>query len=165
MNEVGAVLFTGLLGAALALYAVISQRAITRRQQTLQHFAKIDTDKDMIEARKEFIRLAKEPGGLAQWAEADKEGTKEADAIRLILNDFELSAVGMQFGIIDLGFYKRYSRSTVLRYWNHAAPFIYAIRARSGVYSIYHEFEELARWFQDGKARMPRRTNFWRLWF
>ena len=165
MGEVGAIFSSAALAAVIAVWGVISQRSITRRQQTMQHMTKVDSDKDMIAARKQFIDLAKKPGGLSPWAEPEQENTEEAQSIRLILNDYELTAVGIQYGIIDLGFYKRYNRSTVIRYWNHAAPYVYALRARLGSNSVYHEFEELARWLQDGKIRMPRRGNFWRLLF
>jgi hypothetical protein len=96
MDEVGAVLVTGAIAAIIAVWGVLSQRVIAKRRTTLDHIVRLQTDHDVIAARKIFIELAKKEGGLAIWASEDKEQTEEAQAIRLILNDFELTAIGIQ---------------------------------------------------------------------
>lgn len=163
MNEVGAIFVTAAIAAILAFWGVISQRQIARRQKTMEHITNSESDKDLIKARQTFIELAKAPGGLAPWADADKEKTDEAQAIRLILNDFELISISIQFGVMDYALIRRFERGSVIRYWFYAAPYVYSLRARLGSDALYHEFEEMARWMK--AKNMPRRQYFWRLLF
>ncbi len=122
----------------------------------MEHLAIDNVDSDMIDARTKFIKLAKAPGGLAKYAENDQEHSEELEAIRLILNDFELVSTAIQFGIMDFDFYKMQSAGTVSRYWECAAPFIHALRQRTGRKSLYQEFEVLAGWI-DRNNRPPSR--------
>lgn len=154
--QVFAIAGTALIAGSIALWGVLSQRAIARRTLTLNHMRSLDSDKDMIAARKKFIELAGKPEGLTPWADPGKESSEEVQAIRLVLNDFELIAVGIQFGTIDYEFYRRYNRSTVIKYWYAAAPFVYSVRKQIKSNVIYHEFEEMARWFEDN--RPPKRS-------
>ena len=159
MNEVGAVFVTGGIATLVAIWGVVSQRSITRRQTTLQHIAQLESDRDVIEARKRFVELAKEPGGVAFWSENDKERTDEATKIRLVLNSYELISIGIQRGIIDYEIFRRWHRSSTIYYWERGAPYIMGLRARLNNDALYHEFEEMVRWFKDGK--MPRRSWWW----
>lgn len=160
MDQVGAVLFGTAVAAVIAIWGILTQRALARRRATMDHMAMADMDRDMIAARKKFIALAKVPGGLAAWAEPDKESSEEVEAIRLVLNDFELISVAIQFGIADYDFYERYNHGTVVRYWKQAAPFVHALRERTGRQTIYAEFEQLVQWV-DKTQRPPRR----KIWF
>ncbi len=130
----------------------------------MDHLATTNIDKDMIDARTKFIRLATSPGGLAPYAAADKEPTEEVAAIRLVLNDFEFVSVSVQFGIMDYKFYHRAAHGTVKRYWTHAAPFIYVLRERIGSPTVYYEFEQLNQWVT-GRADRPRRQIWWKKLF
>ena len=156
MNEVGAVFVTGAIASMIALWGVISQRAISRCQTTLDHIAHLESDRDIIEARKRFVELAKAPGGLASWAEADKEQTEEALAIGRILNSYELISIGIQRKIIDYELFKRWHRASAIKYWERGAPFVMRIRARLGNDMFFHEFEELVGWLK-GSKKPPRR--------
>jgi hypothetical protein len=156
--QVAAVLITAAIASIIAVWGIQSQRAISRRTLTLNHLTEVDSDSDVIKARKIFIEEAKKPEGLTPWSSPGKEYEPQCEAIRLVLNDFELMSVGIQMGIIDYEFYRRYSRGTVIKYWYAAAPFIYSIRNQLGNKAIYHEFEELARSFE--RARPPKRS-FW----
>ena len=155
MDIVGAVLVSGGVGAGVAIWGLLSQRAITRRKTTFDHIAASDRDGDVIGARNKFIELAKKQGGLAPWADESKEQTDEVQSIKLVLNEFELVAIGIQRGIVDAELYKRWFRSGVIRHWQHAEPFVSVLRARTGNPALFHEFQEMARWFQDDK--MPHR--------
>jgi hypothetical protein len=136
------------VAGVIAIWGIQTQRAIARRTLTFTHLGETDTDKDVIEARKIFIEEAKKPEGLTPWSEPGQEHTKQCEAIRLVLNEFELVSVGIQTGIIDYEFYKRYHRGTVIKYWYAAAPFVYSIRKQLSSKAIYHEFEELYRCFE-----------------
>lgn len=147
------------IAAVIAIWGVLTQRSIARRRATLDHFTRINPDRDMIEARKKFLELAAAPGGLAKWADPEHEASDEAAKIRLVLNDFELVSVAIQFGIMDYDFYHQQSHGTVSRYWKAAAPFIHAARQRTGRATLFHEFEEMASWVD--KALRPKRRRTW----
>lgn len=82
----------------------------------------------------------------------------------MVLNDYELIAIGIERGIIDDKTYRRWFRSGVVKDWRSAAPFIMAIRERTGNDHLFHEFEDMARRYLDGKG-MPRRQIFWSKFF
>ncbi|HEY8581043.1 MAG TPA: DUF4760 domain-containing protein [Beijerinckiaceae bacterium] len=160
MTQVEATLVIGAVAALIAVWGVLTQRAIARRRATFDHIAKTEADADVIKARRKFIELAKANGGLARWAEEEHERSEEVQSIKLILNDFELIAIGIQRGIIDMEFYKRWYKSGVVRHWSHAHPFVAALRSRTRNNMLFHEFEQLAGWFDDNKAP-PRKFRFW----
>lgn len=151
--QVLAAIGVGVVAAAVAFWGIQSQRAISRRAKTLEYLAGVDSDRDIIAARKIFLVEAVKPEGLTPWADPGHEDSPQCDAIRLILNEFELASIGIQFGIIDRDFYRRYNQGTVLRYWYSAAPFVYSLRRQLQSKTVYHEFEELFRHFH----RPPKR--------
>jgi len=159
MDDVGAVLVAGVIGAAVALWGVFSQRAISRRRATLDLISRSEADKDMLAARQRFIELAKADGGLAPFAEEAREKDPDTYKIRLVLNEFELISIGIQRGVVDYELYALWFRSGTVKYWSHARPFVIRLRERTSNDMFYHEFEELARWL--GGARKPRRYWWW----
>lgn len=103
----------------------------------------------MLAAQKLFIKLANKSGGLAKWAEPSKESGKEAEAIRLVLNNYELVSTAIQTGIMDYNFYYQFSHGNVVRYWTAAAPFVHALRQRTGSMTLFCEFEALYDWIDN----------------
>lgn len=161
MAEVGAV-FVGGVAAAVAVWGVVSQRIIHRRRTTLEFLTKAEADADILKARKKFIELAKQ-GGLAAFAAADKEDSDETQAIRLVLNEFELISIGIQRGIIDFKIYRLWNTAGTIKFWSHAAPFVLELRNRLNNQNIYREFETLVGWLN--AKHTPRRGYFWGQWF
>lgn len=163
MDQVGAVFVSAFVAAAIAIWGILTQRAIARRRATLDLIVKIESDSDLIAARKKFIELAKAPGGLGVWAELEKEQSEEVQSIRLVLNEFELISIGIQRGILDYDFFKLWNRSTTIRFWHSAAPFVTTLRSRTANQALYHEFQELVSWMDDKK--MPKRRPWIARWF
>jgi Domain of unknown function (DUF4760) len=153
-----AVFITAGVAAGIAIWGVLSQRAIARRRATIDLIAKNEADHDLITGYQKFVELAIDPKGLAIWADQSNEKTPETQSIRLILNQYELVAIGIQLGILDFKLWQRWGRSTTIRTWKHAAPFAAKLRDRLENPAIFHEFEELAKALQDN--RMPKR-NWW----
>ncbi|MEA2904438.1 MAG: hypothetical protein QOI12_1825 [Alphaproteobacteria bacterium] len=151
--NVGAILFTSILAAVIAIWGIISQRAIARRRTTFEHIVAMEADRSFIIARRKFIALSKQPGGLSPWASEDKESTPEAQNIRLVLNEFEVVSIAIQRGIIDFETYRRWYQSTVIRFWAHAKPYAEALRARTNHPSLFQEFEVLERWMKSPPHR------------
>jgi hypothetical protein len=155
-------LLVGFVAASIAVWGILTQRAIARRRATFDHISKTEADADFIQARRTFIELAKQKDGLSPWSSEDCEKTAEVQAIKLILNDFELIAIGVQRGIIDFEFYKRWHRSGVLRHWAYAKPFVEGLRRRTSNSALFHEFEQLAAWMDE---KHQRRLSFWDRFF
>ncbi|RRN64679.1 DUF4760 domain-containing protein [Caulobacter sp. 602-1] len=151
--------FVGFLAVVIAVWGVVSSRAISRRQATLDHLARLEADGTVQKNRQEFNRLVKEKGDLAEFAAKDKEGTPEQQAILSVLNDFELISIGIQRGIIEPALYKRWQHSNVAQTWKNSQQFVVALRARVDRPTLYHEFEEMARWMSQNK--IPRRRFWW----
>jgi Domain of unknown function (DUF4760) len=163
MTPLDAAFITGAVAALIAIWGVLSQRQIARRRATLDYIATSKSNRELIAARRTFIELAKASGGLAVWAEEDKEKTPEALNIGEVLNQYELISLGIQFGILDYKFYRMLSRGVTLRFWNHGHPYIVSLRSRLKDKMIYHEFEEMIKWLNDEKV--PKRHWWWGKFF
>jgi hypothetical protein len=152
----GVALISGFIAAVVALWGFQYQRASTRRRNTFEHIVRMEADRTFIDARRKLIEISKDPAGLAAWAAEDKESTIEAQSIRLVLNQFEIIAIGIQLGILDFETYKRWFQSTVVRFWAHSEGYIKGLRARTNSPALFYEFEELSKWMRDGKIPPPR---------
>lgn len=166
LTEAQATIITGLIGALIALLAaivaiwgIISQRALARKQLTFQHLAQSESDGSFQKALKIFSHESKEPAGLEIWATKEKEGTEEQKAIVTILNWFELASIGIQMGIVDGPMFQKLNAGHTAFCWNRAQAFVSALRARTGRKAIFHEFEELARWLE--RDSLPKRRFWW----
>lgn len=161
-----ATLFIGYLGAAVAILAAIiavwgvySQRVLTRRQTTIQHIAALRADSSIQETVQKFIELSRGNQNLAKWADEEHVGKEETLAIIAVLNDYELIAVGIQQGIYEYDLVKCFSESTIIRFWTAAHPFVVALRTRTGVSTIWREFEKLNGWVSG------KQSPFMALWW
>lgn len=163
MNEVEAILVTAMLAAFIAIAGVITQRVIARRAHTLDYLARVDNDKDLIDARVIFIELTNDDSKALKYALSKNYSTKESTALRLILNEHEKLAIALQFGVLDRAFVARHCRGILIRDWQLAAPFVYKLRKEIDNVGIYREFEDLAAMLQ-GIRKTPR-SYFWKLWF
>lgn len=137
-----ATLAVGCVAAMFAYWGIQSQRGIARRRATLDFIMKTETDGDMIRARLKFIELTKNINGLGPWAALDKENTDETQKIKLILNEFELIAIGIKQGIIDKNLYCNWFKSGAIKHWDHAEPFVNILRSRTGNNALYAEFQQ-----------------------
>jgi hypothetical protein len=164
LNEVQAIFITATAAAMVAIWGIASQRSITSRQTTIQYIREAERDADMIAARKKFNELAKQPDGLGPWGTDANSTSPEAQSIRMVLNEYELIAIGIQRGILDDKTYRLWHRSAVIKNWRQASPYVIAVRMRTNNDAIFHEFEEMARWYRGG-PNMPKRRFFWRKFF
>jgi hypothetical protein len=163
LTEVEAILLTALVAAIIAAWGVYSQRVITRRLTTIQWLSELQLDQDMIKAKNVFNVLSNPGGKLSTISKAADLEQDETDHVRVVLNTYENTSIGIQFGILDYKIIRLAQKSSIVRDWTRSAPFIYKLRSELNNPAIYHEFEELARWLQDNK--MPRRSYWWRLLF
>jgi hypothetical protein len=78
-TEILALLIAG-IGAIIAIWGVVTQRVLARRQATVTHISSLLNDHDYIKARMKFIKVAKSPLGLLPYA-ADEPFAEERAAI------------------------------------------------------------------------------------
>lgn len=162
LNQVEAILIIGIASVLLAMVTVWSHRTTARRTSTLNYLARIDTDQDLIEARKTFSEVTSNYKKILKFAQKDKYHSDEASKVRLVLNENEKIAIGIQFGALDGKYIRRTTRGQLINDYKVAAPYIYALREIADNPAIYHEFEELVRALQSN--RMPVRRQWWKFW-
>lgn len=150
-NSTAAAILMGAIASSIATLALLlgwktirANRHNARAALTYQHIAKTQADKDFIEARK-LVRQAVKDGNLAQYAQPENDASDITAAIGLLLNDLELTAIGIKRGIIDCQLYRSWCESSVVRRWREAAEFVSARRARFDTSKIYCELEEMAK--------------------
>lgn len=141
------------LAALIAFWGVVTQRILARRLATVEHIFNLLNDHDFIKARTKFISIAKSENGLLPFAEEDCDDTESEAAIDLVLNNYELIAIGIQRGILDYVIMRRYVRAIVLRHWDVSAAYITQLRIVSGNAGYYSEFETLKKWMSDDKSK------------
>lgn len=151
--------------ALLAFTAVFITGAINRKTArlslTFQNQSSLLWDEDYIEARKIFIKFrdgAKADRlGLAQDA---AQSSEEATAVRTIMNDYELVAIGIREKILDERFLRTFSRKTFIDDYEKMQDFITEIRRIRSNNAIFLEFETLAcRW----RDQAPNGRPWWNI--
>jgi len=122
------------------IITIIWSKRIACRRATLDLLLLQQTDQGTINSRTEFTKLRDE-GHLSKWAEPDNTHSKHATTLRAILNKYELIAIGLQQGILDEKFYKKWHRTTLVKDWIECKPFVMQIRQNSKVPTFFCEFE------------------------
>jgi hypothetical protein len=149
-TDPGAILFSAFAAIIIAWYGVHHQRNIARQRETFEAISARQWDGDYLAKRQKFIELRDKPSEeLAGWAAPNKQATEEATAIRSILNDYELIAIGIRHGILDEIFYRRWFRSAFISDFQKIEPYIKAVRRNSGNPRVLQEYEDLARRWTD----------------
>lgn len=138
-----ATLVAALIGAGVAIWGIKTQRLIARTRATVDFIARSEADRDMIDARRTFNRLVAQTDGLLPLGAESARGTADVEQVRLLLNEFELIAIGIRRGIIDYDLYRRWYRAGALTVWREAEPLIMHIRRRTDNHRLYAEFEAL----------------------
>jgi hypothetical protein len=156
--------FATLLAALVGAGGIVSQRIITARRATIELISHFESHGGLGEAKKIYNELVSAGGaGLTQFAEEKHWGSPQTEAIRVVLNQFELVSIGVQRGILDFELYRRWYKAGVLRHWDQSSLFIVALRKRMNNPLVYNEFEQLVDWMS-GKKR-PKRSRWLGLFF
>lgn len=152
--------------ATLAFIAVFVAGAINRKTArlslTFQNQSALLWDEDYQKYRKLFIKYR--DGAKVErlkLAQEDQQGTEEASAVRTILNDYELVAIGIREKILDERFLRVFSRKTFIDDFEKMKDFIDEIRRVKSNDAIFFEFETLAIKWRDTPANGK---SFWKFW-
>jgi len=150
-----------LLAGIVAFWGVIVQRATARRRATLEFIQKMESDNDFLQANKIFVRLARSDN-IASYAKQENVNTEEAQAIRTVLNQFELASVGIQNGILDYDMFKMWCRGWVIETYNNVSAFIDELRRHTHNDNLFKEFQHMKDCLEKGR-RMRRRGKIRRI--
>ncbi|WP_162651547.1 DUF4760 domain-containing protein [Lentilitoribacter sp. Alg239-R112] len=130
------------------LKAMENEAQIAKKRAMLDILVKLNSDADWMANREKFISLKGQKAGLAQWANKNGASTQ---VVRRQLNQYELIASGIKNEILSQELYHSFYRTTVVRDFVAAYPFIIAERSTLGGASFYKEFEDLAIKFAKAK--------------
>lgn len=119
------------------------------------------TDREYLEARREFAKLKGGNDSLTKYAcSKANEHVEEKQAILLVLNQYEFMAAGIFAGAFDEEIYMRMKRSLLIRDWDTLSAFVHELRRQSSNSALFIEFEQLARsWRSSETPRFDSRNN------
>lgn len=126
-----------------AILGAIWQRRISRQTLTYNTLINQLWDKDYISTRKQFIGIRENDGGqkLEQLARSESETDSQSEAVRLILNNYEMLALGISTGVLDEEIVRRYSKTNTCRDFERMRPYIDEVRKTFP--KVYVEYEAL----------------------
>lgn len=169
------------IGAAaaggIAIWTVMNQWAISRRQLTIQVLRELETDREYSEALIRFNAIARREDSLKSYAKGrperfkvppvvPKAGTpkeikracrkleqfekdleewrKDEAAIRLVLNQDELLAIGIRNSILDYRLICAYWRTALIRRYGTSMDYIRELRHQTRTPTMYIEMQRFA---------------------
>ncbi|PSM16186.1 DUF4760 domain-containing protein [Nitratireductor sp. StC3] len=141
-----------LVSAACVAWMIRTNRAIARQRAVLDFIVKEQTDSDMLEARKRFVKL-KQDGAMEQYAAPAQLASEQAADIRFILNMYEVMAIGIKKNAYEEAIYKDWCRTTAVKDWIACKGFVSRYQSDYNP-RIYQEFEKLAKkWATPDEAK------------
>lgn len=139
----GAILVSAIIGATVAVVAIWHQRLIARKRAMIDNLLQKNWDEDYIKIRRAFVRLREDTDALLDAAKEDNQSREDASAIRSILNDYEITALGIKCGILDEKIFRLWFETSFLNDYEKLRPFIVTIRLQNSRYFV--EMEQLAK--------------------
>lgn len=140
-----------LAAALVAIWGVVNQWGISRRQLTVQFMRELETDHDYIGALSVFNAAARERDGLVKFAKAPPEDLadrkafeEDAQAVWLVLNQDELIAIGIKNSILDYRVVCMLARNAIQQRYNHSKHLIDQMRTNLPLPTMYLELQRLA---------------------
>jgi hypothetical protein len=165
-----ATVLVALITASIALWAIYSQRIVSRRRGTLEYLSSILNDHDYIKAHKIFVTIANSEM-LPDFVDRDisnidvqklnltKEELLEAhSSIDLVMNNFELISIGLQRGVLDYMVIRHYMRTIIVTHWIAAQPYILKLQVNPKYGEVFVEFR-LLYGLMVGTEKMPLATR------
>ena len=145
-----AILFSGLLGAGVAIGAIRSARQIARQKNAADFVFQSNNDERLRRAFAFIRKIHFDPDVSVEFyaykANAEK-CPEQAENIRYILNHYESVAVNIKRRIYDEDVIKETDYTLIINLWKGTKPFIEKFRVEYGQETAYQEYETLVdRW-------------------
>ncbi|MEM7546922.1 MAG: DUF4760 domain-containing protein [Pseudomonadota bacterium] len=154
---------SAITAAYLSVQSIRTNRDMARKKATLDLIVQTESTDYYQSLYRTFTDIRKDESGFAQiFSPSNPEIVKQRQMVLNYLNHYEIIAMGIADGILDEIVYKDYMRSTVVRDWFAAEPFIRHIRepsADSGsevsASAAFSNFEALAlKWEPEVKRSL-----------
>jgi len=141
------------MAAIGVIVTIVWNRIIARRRATLDMLLAEQTNKGLLEIRSEYLGAVK-AGTLTQYASPDRWLTPESFFLVSTLNRYEITAVGIDTGIIDARLYRQYWRTTVVRDWIRCKESVLKLRKEAKNEALFSDFQSLARRWATAEERL-----------
>ena len=145
---ISAILFTGILGASIALLSLVYIRRTARERNSLELLIQMRENDNLKEGLK-IIRAIhhSKHDDMEKFCYEDEQNTDEALSIRGLLNFFEVISLGIRRKFYDEIVIKASHFSTFILVWNMTLPYITKRRQMMNNDKLFMEFEGLiVRW-------------------
>ncbi|MEM9708165.1 MAG: DUF4760 domain-containing protein [Pseudomonadota bacterium] len=141
-----AILLSAILTAVVAITSLIitvrTNRANTKKAQTITMLMQFHWDKDYIASRKIF-QECRDGGGIMSCV----TNATLRSQVAQIINHYEIMSIGVNKGILSDDIFRAYFRSRLVKDFQQSRLYIEHVRDEVGNVKIYREFEILAeRW-------------------
>ncbi|MEO4043658.1 DUF4760 domain-containing protein [Hoeflea sp. CAU 1731] len=155
---------SALSAGVLSWISINTNREIARKRATLDLIERSESTEYYQELYRAFTDIRKDNGGFEQIIyPTNPEVIKQRQMVINYLNHYEIIALGIFEGILDEKVYKSYMRSTVVRDWLAAEPFIQHIRTPTpdsgsevSALKAFSNFETLAlKWSPEVQMKLP----------
>ncbi|MCD5970781.1 DUF4760 domain-containing protein [Pseudomonas quasicaspiana] len=149
--------FLILSGVVVAITSVLSAKGTARRKQTADMLFGARSDKELDTSYKRLRALhTATDDNVRAYAHPDKSGTDAVNEIRYGLNHWERISVGICEGIYDEEMLRQTNYTNVLRLFEHAEPFIKAIRINDGKDTYYQDLECMVKRWEKNPLKVKR---------
>ncbi len=155
---------SALTAAVISIVSIKANKKIARQRATLDLIERSESTEYYQATYQAFTQVRKDAAGFDQLINAtNPQVTEQRQKVISYLNHYELLAIGIYQGVLDKGLYKRFMRSTVVRDWHEAEPFINHLRrptpdsgSEVSASKAYSNFERLAKeWAPEVQLNLP----------
>lgn len=166
------VLIGAIIAASIAIWGIITQRAISREKCTLDFEAKYKENNKVIESNQKIVAFLKETKGFpqAERLNAIKANEDIIKEIKNFLNEWERAAAACSIKLYDSSYLYKIFGSTVIYFYQELRPYIqYRQEANP---RFYIQFTKLAvewqiiRFNESAKSQLDKKlkTNLNVIW-
>lgn len=135
------------LAAIVAVFAYKAQLKAQRLKSSLEFSKEFSQNEITQDALNIYIKLVKNrlDVPIENWAQSENQSSKEARAIRTLINEFERLSAGIKHSIYDENFLYESHATSILRAHTNLKPYIDTLNSSNPL--LFKRFDELAfRW-------------------
>ena len=148
----------GTIASIIAISAIISNRQLAKKKNSLDTILVIKGDDKLKNAIGAIYKVHKDPTQSIETFAYDENAAKEeAQHIRYVLNFFEYLSVGVDEGVYAERILKNSMYSTVVNIYERCRPFVNIIRSQ-GQKTAYCNFEKLAVKWENNPIKKPKKS-------
>lgn len=133
---------TLIVAVFVAWVSIEKQRDTAKKNQTISLLMK-DLEDDFLTDGLNILRNIDENFHIEDFAKPNKKQSKEAIAIRNLLNYYEIIGVGIKSDIYDLMMIKEAQKTMIIRIYEQAEPFIIRSRREENNDTLWVKFQSL----------------------